>query len=236
MWVSNWKARMENKTRTELHMDIDELGEIAQKFATGLDLSRFNGDIVLNKHVEKELNVAAGGIGEQHIHYHGNPPRQDWPADLVRSQKTFKAKVSVGRLNNLFHLMVKFQLIAENSSPKDIIDVFKGEPSDCEIRWIAPEAALVYFINQLREKDYIDKSADDHWVIARNHFRDQDNGFFKKDMRKDAPPKKYKDQLDQLVEFLNPSLEALDEMSPEDFAARFDLYSKNGPRLTNRRH
>lgn len=51
-------------------MDKIDINEIIKAAAGALDLSKFKGDVVMYKHVEKEMNVAEGGIGEQHIHYH----------------------------------------------------------------------------------------------------------------------------------------------------------------------
>lgn len=51
-------------------MDKIDINEIIKAAVGALDLSRFNGDVVMYKHVDKEMNVAEGGIGEQHIHYH----------------------------------------------------------------------------------------------------------------------------------------------------------------------
>lgn len=50
-------------------MDKKDLNELIKAAASALDLSQFKGDLVMYKHVEKEMNIAAGGIGEQHIHY-----------------------------------------------------------------------------------------------------------------------------------------------------------------------
>lgn len=51
-------------------MDKIDINEIIKAAAGSLDLSNFKGDVVMYKHVEKEMNVAEGGIGEQHIHHH----------------------------------------------------------------------------------------------------------------------------------------------------------------------
>lgn len=51
-------------------MDKIDINEIIKAAAGALDLSNFKGDVVMFKHVDKEMNVAEGGIGEQHIHYH----------------------------------------------------------------------------------------------------------------------------------------------------------------------
>lgn len=51
-------------------MDKIDINEIIKATAGALDLSNFKGDVVMYKHVEKEMNVAEGGIGEQHIHLH----------------------------------------------------------------------------------------------------------------------------------------------------------------------
>ena len=52
-----------------MKMENKDINEIIRSAAGALDLSKFSGDIVMYKHVEKEVNVAEGGIGEQHIHY-----------------------------------------------------------------------------------------------------------------------------------------------------------------------
>lgn len=51
-------------------MDKIDINEIIKAAAGALDLSNFKGDVVMFKHVDKEMNVAEGGIGEQHIHHH----------------------------------------------------------------------------------------------------------------------------------------------------------------------
>lgn len=51
-------------------MDKIDINEILKAAAGALDLSNFKGDVVMYKHVDKEMNVAEGGIGEQHIHHH----------------------------------------------------------------------------------------------------------------------------------------------------------------------
>lgn len=51
-------------------MDKIDINEIIKAAAGALDLSNFKGDVVMYKHVEKEMNVAEGGLGEQHIHHH----------------------------------------------------------------------------------------------------------------------------------------------------------------------
>ena len=52
-----------------MNMDKTDINELIKAAASALDLSHFKGDVVMYKHVEKEINIAAGGIGEQHIHY-----------------------------------------------------------------------------------------------------------------------------------------------------------------------
>lgn len=51
-------------------MDKKDISEMIKAAAEALDLKNFKGDIVMYKHVEKEMNVAEGGIGEKHIHHH----------------------------------------------------------------------------------------------------------------------------------------------------------------------
>lgn len=51
-------------------MDKININEIIKAAAGALDLSNFKGDVVMFKHVEREMNVAESGIGEQHIHHH----------------------------------------------------------------------------------------------------------------------------------------------------------------------
>jgi len=51
-------------------MDNSDINEIIKNAASALDLTNFKGDIVMYKHVDKEMNIADGGIGEQHVHYH----------------------------------------------------------------------------------------------------------------------------------------------------------------------
>lgn len=58
-------------------MDKIDINEIIKAAAGALDLSNFKGDVVMYKHVEKEMNVAEGGIGEQHIHHHYAKDKND---------------------------------------------------------------------------------------------------------------------------------------------------------------
>jgi len=51
-------------------MEKSDINEIIKAAVGSLDLSQFKGDVVMYKHVDKEMNIADGGIGEQHIHHH----------------------------------------------------------------------------------------------------------------------------------------------------------------------
>lgn len=50
-------------------MEKKDIEEIIKVAASALDLSKFKGDVVMYKHVDKQMNIADGGIGEQHIYY-----------------------------------------------------------------------------------------------------------------------------------------------------------------------
>ena len=116
-------------------MDNNEM-EMLKGLASGFDLSGFKGDFVVYKHVDKELNVAAGGIGEVHNHYEAPQAAQGVPADLRYTKMTFKAKVPAERFNAIYIALLATKMIAEETSRKDIIDFFSGEESDCVIRWV----------------------------------------------------------------------------------------------------
>jgi len=58
-------------------MDKIDINELIKNAASALDLSNFKGDVVMYKHVEKEMNIAEGGIGEQHIHYGSDVGKTD---------------------------------------------------------------------------------------------------------------------------------------------------------------
>ena len=186
----------------------------------------------IDNHDGGVVNVIVGEVAQAPA----NAQTQDWPEDLIRTEKTFSASVPVSRLEKLYYMLLKFKLIAEDTSQKSIVELFDGEPSDCVVRWIAPEAALVYFISQLRKKKYIDTSTDDHWVIVRNHFRDKDNAFFRKNIRQATPPEKYKDTIKRMVDILNPTATAWENIPTEEFILKIDEFNDNGIRIHNRRH
>ena len=132
-------------------------------------------------------------------------------------------------------LLLKLELVADTTTPKNIIELFSGDASEAVIRWMAPQDALNYFIKEILRLEYVDKE-DEPWIIVRNRFRNKDGEFFNENIRKGKTPKKYFDVIDKVVGVLNPSDTIWENITTEDFITKIDEFNDNGIRIKNRRH
>ena len=86
-------------------MTAEELQKIAEGFASKLDLSKFKGDIVLNKQVENEINnVEPGGVGIQIVNNSTSeqacePEPQPEPEPSPKEQPISDSELSEGTID-----------------------------------------------------------------------------------------------------------------------------------------
>lgn len=116
------------------------------------------------------------------------------------------------RLQEVYNLMTKAELIPIITNMKDFLKIFSGEDATLRIAWIGQDNELHYIISEWIRRGYLPKPKGGIWIVTAARFyhtkKDADGTWGDEEytpdkLRQAGNPKNPSDDLEQIIEMLN---------------------------------
>lgn len=203
-------------------MSLDNLQQALESLAKGG--ININGDLVLEKHVEHEIgNVESGGIGIQIINgrtseskaSNNNAGRPKRAGKTINKAFFYDAEDNRNtRLQLFFQGLIALNWIKHDTDLRNFLSIFSGGETTCRIIWTGDINALAELFKELvTRKQFVKLPVGESiWLMVNARFWDHEGNkeFGNEKLGATRSPVEQKDNIDTLVEILNPDISIKD--------------------------
>lgn len=183
-----------------------------------------NGDLVLEKHVKHEVaNVESGGIGIQIVNgitseskaSNNNAGRPKRAGKTINKAFIYDAEDDRNtRLQLFFQGLIALNWINQDTDLRNFLSIFSGGETTCRIIWTGDINALAELFKELvTRKQFVKLPVGESiWLMVNARFWDHEGNkeFGNEKLGATRSPIEQKDNIDTLVDILNPAISVED--------------------------